>query len=418
MKLDPTKLLHPELLMEFLHYNPIFQEIWDRTEIVGGFEERLYLYFMEAQAVVEAELPRHSDRHSLRYLALTLAPALPIFVHCQDQLDDYSNWSELVEHEQFELLQQFLVRELGHDWQTSSMAIRIWFVFHAWRKSQEQIYTVTPDLEWGLRNTEVKGFQCDNLRLPYPCVYVQLPRDMKIWNQDTGLHDADGAYIVEYESVLDEYDYAKGTRLWLVCMCGKSKDPDKPFDDAVSYYRIALPEGKSIEEAVRRAREHMIADTEHSPHFRIEDFRLMESTIFSAFRYVMNVMIYATRKDDRVFCDASPQYEALKQRMLKAKGKKREKLKKRLRDLEERPRVLLGGKLYTGNRLRKEAADAAAEGAGVANGRTIQVRFLVSGHYREQACGVGRKDRKTIWIEPHWKGPELAPLTERTREVR
>jgi len=36
-------------------------------------------------------------------------------------------------------------------------------------------------------------------------------------------------------------------------------------------------------------------------------------------------------------------------------------------------------------------------------------RFVVRGHYRRQACGEGRQERKTIWIRPHWKGPEDAP---------
>lgn len=33
-------------------------------------------------------------------------------------------------------------------------------------------------------------------------------------------------------------------------------------------------------------------------------------------------------------------------------------------------------------------------------------RFIVRGHYRNQAHGLGHHDRKLIWIEPFWKGPE------------
>lgn len=36
----------------------------------------------------------------------------------------------------------------------------------------------------------------------------------------------------------------------------------------------------------------------------------------------------------------------------------------------------------------------------------IKRRFIVRGHYRNQAHGPGHRDRKTIWIEPFWKGPE------------
>jgi len=36
----------------------------------------------------------------------------------------------------------------------------------------------------------------------------------------------------------------------------------------------------------------------------------------------------------------------------------------------------------------------------------IKSRFIVRGHYRNQAHGPGWRDRKSIWIEPFFKGPE------------
>lgn len=36
----------------------------------------------------------------------------------------------------------------------------------------------------------------------------------------------------------------------------------------------------------------------------------------------------------------------------------------------------------------------------------LKHRHIVRGHYRNQAHGEGRKDRRKIWIAPHWKGPE------------
>jgi len=32
-------------------------------------------------------------------------------------------------------------------------------------------------------------------------------------------------------------------------------------------------------------------------------------------------------------------------------------------------------------------------------------RFIVRGHWRNQACGLRSETRKRIWIQPHWKGP-------------
>ena len=42
------------------------------------------------------------------------------------------------------------------------------------------------------------------------------------------------------------------------------------------------------------------------------------------------------------------------------------------------------------------------------DGWRVKTRFTVRGHWRNQACGKGRKDRKRLWIHPHWKGPDDA----------
>ena len=42
------------------------------------------------------------------------------------------------------------------------------------------------------------------------------------------------------------------------------------------------------------------------------------------------------------------------------------------------------------------------------------VQFLVRGHWRNQACGPNLSDRRMTWISPHWKGPEDAPINQRS----
>ena len=32
-------------------------------------------------------------------------------------------------------------------------------------------------------------------------------------------------------------------------------------------------------------------------------------------------------------------------------------------------------------------------------------RWMVRGHWRAQACGRGRAERRPTWIAPYWKGP-------------
>ena len=47
------------------------------------------------------------------------------------------------------------------------------------------------------------------------------------------------------------------------------------------------------------------------------------------------------------------------------------------------------------------------------SGRTLDIRFIVRGHWRNQACGKGMKDHKRCWIFPHWKGPSMSEIVSK-----
>lgn len=51
------------------------------------------------------------------------------------------------------------------------------------------------------------------------------------------------------------------------------------------------------------------------------------------------------------------------------------------------------------------------------NGKKINLQYMVMGHWRNQACGVGLKDRKRIFIEAHWKGPEAGAIASRSHRI-
>lgn len=64
--------------------------------------------------------------------------------------------------------------------------------------------------------------------------------------------------------------------------------------------------------------------------------------------------------------------------------------------------------------LRQHLADALKPGGG----GVPKVQFLVRGHFRQQVHGAGRALRKTIWIEPHWKGPETGHVLLRPHQLK
>ena len=64
--------------------------------------------------------------------------------------------------------------------------------------------------------------------------------------------------------------------------------------------------------------------------------------------------------------------------------------------------------------LRRPASAAQDEPDG-ASGRQYRRRWWVGGHWRQQACGPGRTQRKPIWVSPYVKGPEGSPLVAKER---
>ena len=51
----------------------------------------------------------------------------------------------------------------------------------------------------------------------------------------------------------------------------------------------------------------------------------------------------------------------------------------------------------------------------VSSGRGLLHRFMVRGHWR--GAPTGWKDQRMRWIEPYWKGPDLAAIVERTYKL-
>lgn len=50
-------------------------------------------------------------------------------------------------------------------------------------------------------------------------------------------------------------------------------------------------------------------------------------------------------------------------------------------------------------------------------GRVTNVQCVVSGHWKMQPYGPGRSERKRIFIEPYWRGPEDAPIALRPHKL-
>lgn len=295
----------------------------------------------------------------------------------------------------------------------------------------KKAYRVSPGLQWMLENTELRRYPCDDLRLPYPVIYLALPPKYRVYNESTGWHQSEGMYVVE--------DLNTIPRCWRLILTAKpnEKSADE-YDDAIYHWLIHFPEGGTVEEAIQEsidvvykqhegreyARTLIMKDGTHQVFMsalpanvfddsRLKIFEDMQKTMIPLFRYVMNVVLYATLPDaDVMFSDASPEYAALRRRAAHEKNEKRKReLNARANAIGPHPRLILGGSIMV-SRETKEATDA-GNGDG---SRKQKVRSLVAGHWHHYWVGSRKADTRALvkkFVEPYWRGPEAAPLTEK-----
>ena len=303
------------------------------------------------------------------------------------------------------------------------------YSYLSWASSGRKTYTMTSDLTYSLRNTNLHKYQCEWLRSPVPACYIELPKGEFTFTtyadsqtpSDTGFVTlpVEGAYILEDTTPV-------GMRLWrVVVIC---QYHDKPSEQVhINHYYIPLRDGVSVDSCLDESIAMMkgekmcevplpgneIGKVGHVTGRTEKWADVIVKSSEEIFKFLMNCVIYITRDDaDLMFADTSPEYSRMRARMLAAKDRKREELKKRLKGLKNNVRVVVG-KNYTISRWDTKHASRSGDG-----NRHISVRTLVSGHWRNQPCGVGNQDRKTIWIEPFWRGPEDAPLTTKRAVVK
>ncbi len=77
---------------------------------------------------------------------------------------------------------------------------------------------------------------------------------------------------------------------------------------------------------------------------------------------------------------------------------------------------VVGREIKLSAELRAAAAAQADGDRSPAHWRLAR-RFVVRGHWRRQACGAARAERRPKWIAPYWKGPAEGPALTRMYSV-
>jgi hypothetical protein len=255
-------------------------------------------------------------------------------------------------------------------------------------RAGKKIYEMSPGLADRLLHTELRGVDAEDLRLPYPAVYMIIPTHLqfKINVYDTGWHEVDGVYITEDNKLVFSDTTSADTppRGWRIMLVGKSKNEDV-FDDALFFFTVSMPEGQKIDDCLDAALD-LWAHENHGQDI---------TTIRSVFRLLMNAILYATSSEAELFSYIrDKETRQLLERLKKAEGKKREKIKAQLKNKSRQEIILLGRSIK------------AFEEKGDGTGKPMEVRVRVAGHWRHYWIGQGRSERVRRWISPFWRGPQ------------
>lgn len=461
------KSIHPELMLDSHKKVTDLADMWKKTQEIADNPEVFYKWMDNAlgddASYWSDEAKRRPERSKWEIRTLIYNTMFMNIVHntlkrnpkvLPEALAEYTIFpiETLMKEATFPYSYHLLTRNKDYEWlclafgrtltgddgsapdesilshiQTHNISI---FSYLAWKLAGQKTYLISEGLTDALKVTKLRQYPTELLKAPSPALYVEFPLGAfkfttyadAITPSDTGYVSlpVEGAYILEDTSPL-------GMRLWrIVVVCQYTDTPSKAVH--INHYYIPLYENQFVDVCLKDAIAMMkgekvcevpIPGNETgkigvlSDKHNAWDKKIVDCAE-EIFRFLMNVIIYITHGDaDETLLNSSPEYAKYRNKMLTAQGKKRERIKAKLKTLNSGTRILLG-KNYTIKRWDNDESKTAGE----PTGRHINVRTLVSGHWRNQVCGVGGLERKVIWIEPFWRGPEAAPLTEKRAVVK
>jgi hypothetical protein len=175
---------------------------------------------------------------------------------------------------------------------------------------------------------------------------------------------------------------------------------------AMTHRELSLRPGRSLEDALRST--HPVFDPETGQELTGPIIQKNDEQFFGVglrmMRIIVNTLLYLSSRAPEISgdlwaVDRVPPLPA--QSSPKAKRGRAGYLK----SLSQHPYIEVGPSVA---RLERELPPEA---------NSPSVRFLVRGHWRNQAHGKGRSLRRFQWIQPFWKGPEMAEIVSKPYRV-
>lgn len=271
-------------------------------------------------------------------------------------------------------------------------------------------FEIEDELAWCFLATDLRGVRCDDVTLPFPGAVLSIPKGAFKLTSDTGTHEVLAATVAHSCGTNgSEWRDAHPEGVYVLLWAGRgSEGPD--FDNATLFFYVPLVAGEEIEAAHQRM---LATDADSERRFNngrtvgyFGDKPLKMSELRDiVLRYVVNTLVYI----------ASPQGGIRRKfedeiTKLESKGKKaRDTDKARAKRLREEQRYVV----HTTLKLQPGLKEAVLGSGGGATW-SLKYKTWVRGHWRNQAHGKGRLDRKLIFIQPFVRGGDHLPTEAAT----
>jgi len=298
------------------------------------------------------------------------------------------------------------------------------------RLSGDKVFYVAEALTERLSHTEA-DLHCAFLRLPFPSFQIIYTSKLAIdlfYNHVDANGSASGPLKgVDYKAPLTLYvtrlpeSADSAHSLLITTLHAREITGQDPAMYAMSSRQLNIDPNWTVEEAIRTdwkkldAEKGIVQDRgeEDGNPYALSDAAFYQEG-FAFYRLVMNTILYLTStKAERESLPPSSK-RVLEEASLQTSSKQRKKLERMARFTSDAPFEYLGRSVQPIDFGGGEGGTSYGEGGG----QKVARRFLVRGHWRLQAHGKGRKDRKTIYIEPHFKGAEISEVINRPYLVR
>jgi len=272
--------------------------------------------------------------------------------------------------------------------------------------------------------TDLRGAVIGDLRLPYESFYVEVPSDvMYIYDPTTYWHEVSAITVTRGEITEETLNKARelgdptadraplGPRLLIETFAEPNQNSTSPWDDAWGFrsYRVGDP-AQSLDSVCEMSSDRQ--ELGGRPACKIGNKELSHAEFRSVLlRFVFNLCIYMSSAEASIRHVHEDEIKRL--RGDKKWKSLRKTVQDRIKRLQDDRVFAVGSDVVIDHELREVVR------SGELAGSKLSYRVLVRGHWRNQAHGLGRKERKQLWIKPHVRGTELpTPVVGHNYEVR